>query len=77
MQDIMYYGRSLRTLNVMHESNREILTMKVGLSLAADHVVRFLKQLVGIVDLTKAIRIDNESEFRAVIFAYWFEEKRH
>jgi putative transposase len=35
MYDTLYYGRSFRALNVIDESNREVLAIEVDLSLPA------------------------------------------
>ena len=37
--DTLYYGRSFRTLNVIDESNREVLAIEVDLSLPAARIV--------------------------------------
>ena len=60
MYDTLYYGRSLRTLNVIDESNR---------------AVRVMEQLEEMVGLPKAIRLDNGSELRSAIFTSRCEEK--
>lgn len=75
MYDTLYYGRSFRTLNVIDESNREVLAIEVDLSLPAARVVRVMEQLEEMVGLPKAIRLDNGSELRSAIFTGWCEEK--
>ncbi len=75
MYDTLYYGRSFRTLNVIDESNREVLAIEVDLSLPAVRVVRVMEQLEEMVGLPKAIRLDNGSELRSATFTNWCEEK--
>jgi hypothetical protein len=71
----LHYGRPFRTLNVIDESNREILAIEIDISLPAARVVRTLEQLEEIHGLPKAIRLDNGSELRSATFMGWSEEK--
>ena len=75
MYDTLYYGRSFRALNVIDESNREILAIEIDISLPAASVVRTLEQLEEIHGLPKAIHLDNGSELRSAVFMGWCEEK--
>ncbi len=75
MYDALYYGKSFRTLNVINESNREVLAIEVDLSLPAARVLRVMEQLEEMVGLPKAIRLDNGSELRSAVFTSWREEK--
>ncbi len=75
MYDTLHYGRPFRTLNVIDESNREILAIEIDISLPAARVVRTLEQLEEIHGLPQAIRLDNGSELRSAIFMGWCEEK--
>jgi putative transposase len=59
MYDTLHYGRPFRTLNVIDESNREILAIEIDISLPAARVVRTLEQLEEIHGLPQAIRLDN------------------
>ena len=59
MYDTLHYGRPFRTLNVIDESNREILAIEIDISLPAARVVRTLEQLEEIHGLPKSIRLDN------------------
>ncbi len=43
MYDTLHYGRPFRTLNVIDESNREVLAIEIDLSLPAARVVRTLE----------------------------------
>ncbi len=75
MYDTLYYGMLFRTLNVIDESNQEVLAIEVDLSLPAGRVVRVMKQLEEMVGLPKAIRLDNRSELRSAAFTNWCESK--
>ena len=75
MYDTLHYGRPFRTLNVIDESNREVLAIEIDLSLPAARVVRTLEQLEEIHGLPTAIRLDNGSELRSAVFMGWCEEK--
>ena len=46
MYHTLHYGRPFRTLNVIDESNREILAIEIDISLSAVRVVRTLEQLL-------------------------------
>jgi transposase InsO family protein len=75
MYDTLHYGRPFPTLNVIDESNREILAIKIDISLPAARVVRTLEQLEEIHGLPKSIRLDNGSELRSAVFMGWCESK--
>lgn len=75
MYDTLYYGRPFRTLNVIDESNREVLAIEIDLSLPAARVARTLEQPEEIHGLPKAIRLDSGSELRSAVFMGWYEEK--
>jgi putative transposase len=75
MYDTLHYGRPFRALNVIDESNREILAIEIDISLPAARVVRTLEQLEEIHGLSKAIRLDNGSELRFATLMGWSEEK--
>jgi hypothetical protein len=44
MYDTLYYGRSFRVLNVIDESNREALAIKIDMRLPATCVARVMEQ---------------------------------
>ena len=75
MYDTLHYGRPFRNLNVIDESNREILAIEIDISLPAARVVRTLEHLEEIHGLPQAIRLDNGSELRSAVFMGWCEEK--
>ena len=42
MHDTLYYSKSFRTLNIIDESNREVLTIEIDTSLSTGYVIRTL-----------------------------------
>jgi len=58
MYGTLHYGRSFRALNVIDESNREILAIEVDISLPEARAVRIFDQLEAIHGLPKAIQLD-------------------
>jgi transposase InsO family protein len=48
MHDTLYCGRSIRTFNLLDESNREALGIDVAISIPSVRVTRFLDQLIEI-----------------------------
>jgi putative transposase len=75
MYDTLHYGRPFRTLNVIDESNWEILAIEIDISLPVARAVRTLEQLEEIHALPKAIRLDNRSELRSAALMGWCAEK--
>ncbi len=75
MYDTLYYGRSFRTLNVIDDSNREVLAIEINLSLPETRVVRVMEQLEKMVGLPKAILLHNWSELHSTVFTSWCTEK--
>jgi putative transposase len=67
MHDTLYYGKPFRTLNIIDESNREILAIEIDTSLPAGRVIRTLEQLGEIYGLPQAIRLDNGPELRSTV----------
>ena len=59
MHDTLYYSKPFRTLNIIDESNREILAIEIDTSLPSGRVIRTLEQLGEIYGLPQAIRLDN------------------
>jgi putative transposase len=57
--DTLHYGRTFKALNIIDESNHEILVIEIDISLPAAKVVRALEQLDEIYDLPQAIQQDN------------------
>jgi putative transposase len=75
MYDTLHYRRPFRTLNIIDESNWEILAIEIDISLPAARAVRALEKLEEIHSLPKAIRLDNGSELRSAAFMGWCAEK--
>ena len=65
MHDTLYYSKPFRTLNIIDESNREILAIEIDTSLPSGRVIRTLEQLGEIYELPQAIRLDNGPELRS------------
>jgi putative transposase len=65
MHDTLYYSKPFRTLNIIDESNREVLAIEIDTSLHAGRVIRTLEQLGKIYGLPQAIRLDNSPELRS------------
>jgi putative transposase len=75
MHDTLYYGKPFRTLNIIDESNREILGIEIDTSLPAGRVIRTLEQLSEIYGQPQAIRLDNGPELRSAVMTEWCEDK--
>jgi len=75
MYDTLHYGRPFRTLNVIDESNREILATEIDISFPAARVVRTLEQLEDNHSLSKAMRLDNGNELWFAFVMGWCESK--
>jgi putative transposase len=73
MYDTLHFGIPFRTLNVVDESNREILAIEIDVSLPVARVVRTLEQLEEIHGLPQAIRLYNGNELRSDVFMGWCE----
>ena len=73
MADQLSDGRSIRTLNVLDDFNREGLCIEVDLSLPAERVVRALNQIIEWRGKPKAIRIDNGPEYVSGKLMEWAE----
>jgi putative transposase len=69
--DTLHYGRPFRTLNIIDESNCEILMIEIDVSLPAARVVKALEQPDEIHSLPQAIRLNNGSELRSTVFIGW------
>ena len=59
MADQLADGRSIRTLNVLDDFNREGLCIEVDFSLPAERVVRSLNQIIEWRGKPQTIRVDN------------------
>lgn len=63
MADQLADGRSIRTLNVLDDFNREGLCIEVDFSLPAERVVRSLNQIIEWRGKPQTIRVDNGPEY--------------
>ena len=66
MHDTLASGKTLRTLNVIDDFNREVLSITVDTSLPSQRVIRELETLVDWREKPDAIRPDNGPEFISV-----------
>ena len=63
MSDALKNGRSMRTVNVLDDYNRESLAIDVDISLPAQRVIRSLQQIIKWRGKPLALRCDNGPEF--------------
>ncbi|MEJ8472456.1 IS3 family transposase, partial [Roseibium algae] len=74
MADQLEDGRSMRTLNVLDDFNREGLAIEVDFSLPADRVIRCLNQIIEWRGRPKTIRVDNGPEYVSGKLMTWAEK---
>jgi putative transposase len=75
MADQLADGRSIRTLNVLDDFNREGLCIEVDFSLHAVRVVRSLNQIIEWRGKPQAIRVDNGPEYISGTLMEWAEKQ--
>tara|TARA_Y100001001_G_scaffold58055_1_gene54989 strand:- start:4329 stop:4628 length:300 start_codon:yes stop_codon:yes gene_type:complete len=75
MADQLADGRSIRTLNVLDDFNREGLCIEVDFSLPAERVVRSLNQIIEWRGQPQAIRVDNGPEYISGTLMAWAEKR--
>ncbi|QBY00883.1 IS3 family transposase [Rhodophyticola sp. CCM32] len=75
MADQLADGRSIRTLNVLDDFNREGLCIEVDFSLPAERVVRSLNQIIEWRGQPHAIRVDNGPEYISGTLMTWAEKR--
>ena len=75
MADQLADGRSIRTLNVLDDFNREGLAIEVDFSLPAERVVRSLNQITEWRGTPQSIRIDNGPEYVSGKLMEWAEKQ--
>jgi len=68
-------SRSIRTLNVLDDFNREGLAIEVDFSLPAERVVRSLNQIIEWRGQPQAIRVDNGPEYISGTLMTWAEKR--
>jgi putative transposase len=74
MADQLADGRSIRTLNVLDDFNREGLCIEVDFSLPAERVVRSLNQIIEWRGQPQAIRVDSGPEYISGTLMTWAEK---
>ncbi|MDG1470823.1 MAG: IS3 family transposase [Ascidiaceihabitans sp.] len=75
MADQLADGRSIRTLNVLDDFNREGLCIEVDFSLPAERVVRSLNQIIEWRGQPQAIRVENGPEYISGTLMAWAEKR--
>ena len=75
MADQVANGRSIRTLNVLDDFNREGLCIEVDFSLPAERVVRSLNQILECRGKPQTIRVDNGPEYVSGKLMAWAEKR--
>jgi putative transposase len=76
MHDTLKCGKSVRSLNIIDDFNREILNITIDMSLPSTKVVSQLEQLIEWRGKPEKIRVDNGPEFMAEKLKYWCENKQ-
>ncbi len=71
MADQLADGRSIRTLNVLDDFNREGLSIEVDFSLPAERVVRSLNRIIEWRGKPLIIRVDNGPEYVSGTLMAW------
>jgi putative transposase len=69
-------GRSIRTLNVLDDFNREGLCIEVDFSLPSERVVCSLNQIIEWRGEPQAIRVDNGPEYISGTLMTWAEQRK-
>jgi len=75
MADQLADGRSIRTLNVLDDFNREGLGIEVDFSLPAERVVRSLNRIIEWRGKPQIIRVDNGPEYVSGKLMAWAEKR--
>lgn len=76
MCDSLHCGYRFRTLNVIDDFNRELLSTEVDLSLPAQRVIRVLERIIAWRGMPQKLRMDNGPEFISLALADWAEHNR-
>jgi len=71
MHDTLANGKTIRTLNIMDDFNREALSITADTSLPASRVIRELNKLIEWRGKPEKIRSDNGPEFIAGAISEW------
>ena len=75
MHDTLENGKSVRSLNIIDDFNREILSISIDTSLPSARVISELEQLVEWRGKPDKIRVDNGPEFIAEKLKIWCRTK--
>ena len=73
MHDTLQCGRKVRSLNIIDDFNREVLTIALDTSMPASRVIRELDQLIEWRGKPENIRVDNGPEFISSKLKEWTE----
>jgi putative transposase len=73
--DVSTNGRWFRTLNVLDDCNRELLSVEIDFSLPASGVVQVLTRLVECHGCPMQLRTDKSPEFISVWLGEWCEQQ--
>lgn len=76
MSDSLVDGRTLRTLNVVDDYNREGLGIEVDLSLPSTRVIRSLEHIIEWRGKPDALRCDNGPEYISQALIDWASERQ-
>jgi len=68
MEDRLENGRKFRTLNILDDYNREVLTIEVDFSFPSKRVIERIERIIEWRGKPEAIRTDNGPEFIAKVF---------
>ena len=71
MHDTLSNGKSIRSLNIIDDFNREVLNITVDCSLTASRVIRELDKLIEWRGKPEKIRSDNGPEFISAMIHEW------
>ena len=74
--DVSTDGRWFRTLNVLNDHNRQLLSVEVNFSLPNARVVQVLTRLVERYELPAQLRINNEPKFSSTRLTAWCKAQK-